>query len=211
VTAISRKIQWSVWGGLLLIIVTIAVLYVLARMDSKPTSLPVYGQVMEFTLTNQTGRVVSRDTLRGELWLADIIFTRCPGPCAQMTKRMAELQYSLRAAGSLKLVSLTSDPEYDTADVLEKYAGKYGAQPDRWWFLTGPKAEITRLAIDGLKLTVVDKKPEERIGENDLFIHSTISVLVDKKGRLRGVFELLEPGTHEQIVKAVEQLAKETN
>ena len=73
--------------------------------------------------------------------------------------------------------------------MLNKYAVRFNADTNRWWFLTGAKQDIAALAIDSLKLTAIEKKPAERLNEDDLFIHSTIFVVVDKQARLRGVFE----------------------
>ena len=115
--------------------------------------------------------------------------TRCPGPCARMSRQMAELQSHLGADPRVRLISLTTDPDYDQPEVLRRYAEKFGAQPTRWWFLTGLKQEIGRLAVEGLKLTAREKNPEERASDADLFIHSTVFALVDKHGRLRAVFE----------------------
>jgi cytochrome oxidase Cu insertion factor (SCO1/SenC/PrrC family) len=86
-------------------------------------------------------------------------------------------------------VSLTTDPDFDTPAVLKTYAQRFNADPQRWLFLTGPKPAIAALARDSLKLTAVEKKPAEREAPEDLFIHSTIFVLVDQQGRLRGVYE----------------------
>ncbi len=190
--------------------------------------LPVIATIPEFVLTNQVGQAVTSADLRGQVWLADILFTRCPGPCEQMTRQMAELQYWLPPGQPVKLVSLTTDPEFDSPPVLNRYAERFGAQARRWWFLTGAKAELFRVAVEGLKLTTVEKKPEEREGPADLFVHSTIFVVVDKQGRLRGAFETREEEfdeadqplreadraanwtrTRRRILKAVEQLGRE--
>jgi cytochrome oxidase Cu insertion factor (SCO1/SenC/PrrC family) len=180
---------------------------------TKP--LPVYGQVADFTLTNQLGQPVSwQKDLRGKVWVADIIFTRCAGPCLKMTGQMKELQQALPAGGQARLVTLTTDPDYDTPKMLKAYAGRFGADGQRWLFLTGTKAQIAALAIHSLRLTAIEKKPEEREDPADLFIHSTIFVVVDKHGRLRGIFETTGEGIDPQLVKrdllaAVERLEHE--
>ncbi len=148
--------------------------------------MPVLGQLPDFVLTNQTGQTVSLADLRGQVWVADVIFTRCPGPCAKMTRHYAELQTALPANQPVKLVSFTSDPEYDTPKILNKYAERFGADSNRWWFLTGDKPQIRRLAVNDFKFVVVEKKPEERDVPEDLFLHSTWFVLVDRQGRVRG-------------------------
>src|ERR1700746_3076871 len=91
----SRKFPLTVGIGLLLLILTFALTALLARVNARiahRSSLPVYGQVADFSLTNQANAVVSLADLNGHPWVADIIFTRCPGPCPRMTRQMRELQ-----------------------------------------------------------------------------------------------------------------------
>jgi protein SCO1/2 len=108
----------------------------------------------------------------------------------------------LPQGSSAKLVTLTTDPDFDTPPVLKTYAERFGADPGRWIFLTGAKNQIANLAIDSLKLTAVAKPPGERQSPEDLFVHSTIFVVADKRGRLRGVFETTGEGVDPQRVKA---------
>jgi len=213
-----RKMDIAVWGVLFLTLGAISVAFVWSRLNRREPvasrSLPIYGQVSDFTLINQNGQAVSLADLRGTVWVADIIFTRCAGPCPQMTRQMRELQAALPADSPVKLVTLTTDPEFDTPPVLSKYARQFGANLDRWTFLTGTKREIANLAVGGLKLSAVEVKPEDRASPEDLFIHSTIFVVVDKQARLRGVFETTGPGVNSQAVEgkilaAVETLARE--
>jgi cytochrome oxidase Cu insertion factor (SCO1/SenC/PrrC family) len=153
-----------------------------------PDDLPVIWQLADFSMTNQLGQTVRRADLLDEVWVADVIFTRCPGPCAKMTVRMADLQASIPKEWPVKFVSMTTDAEYDTPEVLRIYAEHYQADSQRWYFLHGSKAAIADLAVNNLKLVVLDKE-QERQSANDLFIHSTTLALVDKHGRLRGAFE----------------------
>ena len=181
-----------VWGGLGLVVATLLLAFLLMEVNARNSTskpLPVYGEIANFSLTNQNGTAVSLGDLRGHVWVADIIFTRCPGPCAKMTSRMKELQQALAADNNTRLVSLTTDPEFDSPAVLKTYGERFGADPARWTFLTGTKTQIAKLAIDSQKLTAIEKNPEDREASNDLFIHSTIFVLVDKQARLRAVFE----------------------
>jgi len=179
------------WIGIGLVIVLLCLSYVLSRLKPRAAvpALPVIGQVADFTLTNQLGQAVTLADLQGRVWVADIIFTRCAGPCPRMTQQMAELQKALPASSNARLISLTTDPVYDSPEILQRYGERYGAKAERWWFLTGAARQIADLAIDSLKLTAMEKQPEERENPADLFIHSTIFVLVDKQARLRGVFE----------------------
>ena len=212
-----RKISVTLSVGLLLLLLTLLLAYVLTglqtRVNRRPP-LPVIGAVNDFALTNQFGSAGSLADLRGELWIADIIFTRCPGPCLKMTRQMKELQDALPAASKTRLVTLTTDPDFDTPPVLAKYAERFNADTNRWMFLTGTKKEISALGGGSLKLSAVEVKPAERKSENDLFIHSTIFVVVDKQARLRGVFETGGEGVDwsvekQKILAAVKQLERE--
>jgi protein SCO1/2 len=141
--------------GLVLILLTLAavgLMWMLQRPPSSPapTSLPrVIGHVTPFTLTNQAGGRVTLSDLAGKVWVADIIFTRCAGPCPRMTQQMRELQTRFAGNPDVRLVSLTTDPAYDTPEILKRYGDKFGAQSDRWWFLTGTTTEIATLARYG--------------------------------------------------------------
>jgi protein SCO1/2 len=200
----ARRFEWFVWMGVVLTLLILVLGYGLAHLKLRAAlgkPLPVLGTVAPFTLTNQAGEVVTLDTLRGRVWVADIIFTRCAGPCPIMTRQMRELQTGLPTKGGTRLVTLTTDPDFDTPPVLKQYGEKFGADSRAWMFLTGSKAQIANLAIDSLKLTSVEIKPEQRQNPEDLFVHSTIFVVVDKQARLRGIFESTGEGVNPERVR----------
>jgi len=149
--------------------------------------LPVLGSVAAFTLTNQDGQITTLADFSNHVWVADIVFTRCAGPCPRLTQQMHGLQLLLPE--STKLVTLTTDPEFDSPTVLKKYGQRFDADFNRWTFLTGTKNEIAALASGSLKLSAQPVKPADQKDVADLFIHTTIFVIVDKHARLRGFFE----------------------
>jgi cytochrome oxidase Cu insertion factor (SCO1/SenC/PrrC family) len=184
---------------------TLLLAFLLAQLKLRASlgkPLPVIGQVADYALTNQDGHAVSLADLRGKVWVADIIFTRCAGPCLKMSRQMKELQQALPPASQVRLITLTTDPDFDTPPVLKAYGQRFDEDPARWTFLTGTKPQIANLAIKSLKLTAIEKKPEERESPVDLFVHSTIFVLVDKHADLRGVFETTGEGVDAQKVEA---------
>ena len=77
---------------------------------------------------------------------------------------------------------------------------------------TEPAASVHaphRLATKGLLLAVDDVKAGERTSPNDLFLHSTHFVVVDKHGRVRGTFDGTEPSSEQKIVEAIQTLLQE--
>lgn len=192
-----------------LIVCGLCLVFLIALTQSDRQPLPVLSRVTGFQLTNQVGQGVGARDLTGRVWVADIIFTRCPGPCVQMTRQLAEVQAELGPDRPVKLVSLTADPGFDTVEVLRQYAERFGAQPGRWHFLTGRKADLYDLAIKQLLLAVGETDPAQRTDAADLFIHSTKFVLVDAQGGVRGVFEGTEPESRPQLLEAIRRLLAE--
>jgi len=176
---------------------------------------PVIGPVADFALVNQAGRLTTLADLTNHVWVADIVFTRCAGPCPRMTGQMRSLQNLLPPDGNVRLVTLTTDPEFDTPAVLKRYGERFDADFERWTFLTGAKKEIAALAGGSLKLSAVPVKIEEQKDAADLFIHTTIFVVVDKHAQLRASFETGGDGVdwtnvvQARLLKTVRQLENE--
>jgi protein SCO1 len=199
----------GIWAllGLGLVVLTVAVFILRGRLQPEP--LPVLGKVGGFALTNQLGQPVSLEALQGNIWVADLIFTRCPGPCLLMTRSLSALQARLSDRDKVQFVSLTADPEHDTVEVLRAYGERFEADAKRWQFLTGSKAELYRFAINDLKLSAEEIDPARRENLNDLFIHSTMLVLVDGTGRVRGYFEGTDAAIPERLLAAIRRLQRE--
>jgi protein SCO1 len=161
--------------------------------------LPSYSSVPDFSLTDQTGaKFDGAAALNGHVWIADFMFTTCPGPCPRMSKQMSEVQAALQGTDA-RMISLTVDPQNDTPPVLEKYAQYYHARPGVWYFLTGDVATLNRLDHDVFKLGNVD-------GSLD---HSTRFVLVDRNGQVRGYYLTSEPDAIKNVIADAKSLLKE--
>jgi protein SCO1/2 len=187
-----KQFPRTVWLGLSLAFGLLGLGYLVSLTEMarvQKIALPVIGQIADFTLTNQDGKITTLADLTNRVWVADIIFTRCAGPCPRMTAQMKSLQDALPPTSTAKLVTLTTDPDFDTPEVLKRYGDRFGANYARWTFLTGTKKEIASLGSGSLKLSAVPVKLEDQKSVADLFIHTTIFVVVDKHAQLRGVFE----------------------
>jgi protein SCO1/2 len=203
-----NPVQSLVWGALLATILGISAAFVWSKFNAGP-ELPVISQVPEFTLTNQSSEPFTRASLIGHVTIADIVFTRCAGPCPEMTRKMSGLQRVLSSNPSVRFLTLTTDPGFDRPEVLKHFGSRFDANFARWSFVTGPKPEIARVAVGGLKLIAEEKPSNERVSPEDLFIHSTIFVIVDKQGRVRGSFDRSEPDFEKSVRVAVKKLSKE--
>jgi protein SCO1/2 len=161
------------------------------------------GTAPSFQLTNQNGRPFGSADLAGKIWIADFIFTSCPGPCPMISSRMSELQKPLQKT-DVHLVSFTVDPEKDTPEVLRGYAQKLKAEPARWDFLTGPKSAIYDISKNGFKLGVSDGGEEAGVP-----VHSTRVVLVDRHGQIRGYYDALAPDAVTKLLADTSHLLRE--
>jgi protein SCO1 len=166
---------------------------------SRRATLDVFGDIPQFELTAQDGRAFHSQVLAGKIWVADFIYTTCPGPCPRMTSQMREVQDALLKVPDVQLVSFTIDPANDTPPVLADYARAHGAKPSVWHFLTGPVATLQMLDRDAFKLGDVDGTLQ----------HSTRFVLVDGQGRIRGYYDTSEASSIAKVISDAKALAAE--
>jgi len=172
----------------------------------RASDLPALGSVGSFSLTDQAGRPVSAQTLRGKVWAAAFFFTRCPTVCPRITRRMRDLQQAAaKGAVKLELVSFSVDPDNDTPDVLAAYAKEYGADLATWRFLTGDLEVIRKTSEQGFKLAL-DGKATPGAEHFGLF-HGSHLVLVDGAGQIRGYYRTSEDEQMAQLLRDAAALA----
>jgi protein SCO1/2 len=179
----------------------VAVLAVTLAGCAARAGLPSYAVVPDFTLTDQSGASFDGAAkLRDVVWVADFIFTTCSGPCPRMTSQMHQVQTALAGVDKVRLVSFTVDPDRDTPPVLAAYSTKFQADPSRWFFLTGPAAELNHLSREVFMLGNVDGKLE----------HSTRFVLIDRKSRVRGYYLTSDSDAIPRLIADAKSLARES-
>ena len=139
--------------------------------------------IPEFTFTNQEGKPIGRAQMEGKITVVDFFFTSCPSICPVMSKEMARVNDMFRDEPQVQLMSISIDPEYDTPQILKKYADEHQAIPGKWHFLSGPKLETFQLARCGFVLPALDGN-----GVPDDFVHSDKFMLIDEEGRIRGYY-----------------------
>lgn len=150
--------------------------------------LQLFGEVPTFSLTERSGRQVSLIDLKGKVWIANFIYTNCPDTCPIQSAQMKELQVEFTSEKDLRLVSITVDPKRDTPKILTEYASRFGADSERWLFLTGDKEAIYGFAQEGFRLGAAEIPHEKRPASGATHTHSPRFVLIDRKAQIRGYY-----------------------
>jgi protein SCO1/2 len=169
------------------------------NLDPPEERMPVLFAVPDFTFTDQNKATFKREDLKGKIWIADFIFTTCPGICPTMTEKMGTLSKSL-AAAKINFVSFSLDPEHDTPAALMKYAKNWKADPARWHFLTGDANKIYDIAR-GMKVAAQPATATSPI------VHSEKFVLVDAAGNIRGYYNSTDESELKQLETDAADLA----
>ena len=192
--------RFSVFGSRFIIV------FLLAGCSRPPVN--DYGPVPDFTLTERSGKSVSRADLQGKVWVAACVFTRCTGSCPVISGVMASLHHELKDQKNLVFVSVSVDPEHDTPEVLAAYAKSFAADPERWLYLTGPKDDVYHLIRQGFLLGVEPTQGTARQPGNEVE-HSPRLTLVDRQGRKRGFYDARDGAKIEELKKQIAVLIKE--
>ena len=169
----------------------------LLRQGADPP--PLLGPAPRFSLLDQQGATFESKELAGSVSIFNFVFTRCPDVCPMLSTRAAWVSEELASGPALRqpvrVVSVTVDPDYDTPTVLQHYAQRYGADPSRWSFLTGPRDSIDRV-VAGFQQGL---ERAETGGETPSIVHSERFVLVDANGIMRGYYRSDDEGLSELI------------
>jgi protein SCO1/2 len=175
-----------------------------AVLTPLPPPLPLYSTLPEFLLTDQFGEPRGAGDLRGRVWVAGFVFTRCPSTCPVVTATMLDVQRRAKHLGnSFRLVSISVDPAHDTPERLAEYAQASHVRPQSWFFLTGDPDVIRRLVVKDFKLALDDAPPDSV----EPILHSTRLVLVDQKMGIRGYYDSTDPAAMDNLLRDAGLLA----
>jgi len=171
----------------------------IVKFTSDQEPLPVIGSIPEFEFVDSDGESVSLNTLKGKVWVADFIFTTCTMACPMMTGNMNIIHKKYKKNDDLRLVSISVYPEYDTPEVLKKYAAQYQANTERWHFLTGKEDVVKKVIKDGFKMGDYE----------DIIFHSEKFALVDKNGLIRSYYNGMKTEDMNKLKKDIDRLLKQ--
>jgi cytochrome oxidase Cu insertion factor (SCO1/SenC/PrrC family) len=174
--------------------------------QSPVEGLNRYGAVPEFVLLERSGKSISLTDLQGAIWIVDFIYTACRDTCPMQTAEMAKLQEQLKDDATVRLLSISVDPETDTPKVLSHYADHYKADANRWLFLTGAKEQISRLVEEGFRLSAAPAG--DGSGPPGVILHSPRFVLLDRQTQIRGYYDSRDREALKRLRKDIATLLK---
>jgi protein SCO1/2 len=201
----SKSLFWAC--AILLAGLFAAKLFTTHIAERGPVAAPSYGVVPEFKLFNQSGGETSfKKDLEGRIWIANFIFTRCAGVCPIMSGKMRGIAEKFEGEPEIRFVSFSVDPQFDTPEVLGRYAGEFQADSAKWFFLTGPQKTLHRLSQKYFRLGVMETPEEEAAKTGQAMMHSSKFVLVDREGVIRGYYDSENTEFPEKLVADTQNL-----
>jgi protein SCO1/2 len=189
----QRNLMMGAWG---LMVVAMVAIVASGRLPGQ-TALPHEGQIASFALTNQDGQPFDSNQLAGKVWIADFIFTRCPGPCPIMSRTLSELQRKLPHQ-QIRFVSFTLDPKTDTPEVLRAYRATFNGDSLRWLLLTGEKKALQN-AARGMQMVALNDA-------DGSIIHDQKFLLIDATGEIRGRYDSRDPDDVARLTRDADRL-----
>lgn len=144
------------------------------EINGEPKKVPA------FLFTNQNGETITNKDYEGKVYVIEFFFSTCPTICPRMNANLIQIQNSFSDFENFGVASFTINPDYDTSEVLKKYAEQYGVKNPNWHLMTGDKDAIYKLANEGFNLYTAE--------EADVaggFEHSGNFALIDKNGFIR--------------------------
>jgi protein SCO1/2 len=163
-------------------------------------------QISSFNFINQFGEIVSQETFKNKVYIANFIFTTCNGICPDMTSNMSLIQTEFKNYSDLSMISHSVTPEVDTVSVLRTFADSYGAIKDKWHIVTGNRDDIYALAR---KSYFADEDLGIKKSTQD-FLHTENFFLIDKNKRIRGVYNGTLPADTERLITDIKTLKEES-
>lgn len=172
--------------------------------NGRTTFDTAWHSVRNMEFTNQLGKKVTFDDLKGKVIVLDFFFTRCPTICPQLAIAMKRLQNSFPHNDSIvQFVSITVDPKHDSVQQLRNFAEKYDVNPDSWWLLTGDRDSIYDLALKEIKASIAD------VNVDTAFVHTENFFLLDKHRVIRGWYNGFDSVAQSRLVRNIPLLMLE--
>lgn len=200
----KKKLLWI--GGFFIVLMAAFYFFLFAGTDYYKAKLPVLNYVQNFSFTDQNGKQLTQKNVEGKVYVAEYFFTTCKGICPKMNANMKTVYDKFKNESDFAIISHTCMPETDSVPLMKAYSQKMGADSSNWHFVTGSKDSLYKMARESYLL---DNEKNNSLNIKDQFIHTQFFALVDKEGRLRGVYDGLKNDELEKLSKDIKDLLKE--
>jgi len=207
----KRRYWWYI--GFFIVLIGAFYLLLFAGNDYYKVKLPVLTYVKEFSFTDQNGKAFTEREVEGKVYVAEYFFTTCKGICPKMNANMKKVYDEFKDESKFSIVSHTSMPETDSVPLLKAYEKKMigpvnmQKKTGNWFFVTGNKDSLYRMARESYLL---DNEKNNNQNITDQFIHTQFFAVVDKEGRVRGIYDGLKQEEVEKLIADIKGLLKET-
>lgn len=181
-------------------------IFLTATIDSSKSRLPVLNDVRPFSFQRQDGQVISDKDIKNKVYVAEFFFTTCPGICPKMNTNMKTVYEKYRNNNDFLILSHTVDPDNDSVERLKFYADSMHADISHWWFLTGSKENLYKAARESY---ILDDPKNNAASISEQFLHTQFFALVDKNGRVRGIYDGLKKDEIKKLNTDIEDLLRE--
>jgi protein SCO1/2 len=174
--------------------------------DSWRKKLPVLNEVKPFSFVNQNGDTISNNHLAGKVQVVEFFFTTCKGICPKMNNALAKVAEQFKEEEDFIILSHTVDPDTDSVGRLKYFADSLKLDVKKWVLLTGTKAALYEAAR---KSYLLDDQHDESAAIAEQFIHTQLFALVDRSGRVRGIYDGLDKKELVKLEKDIALVLKE--
>lgn len=173
-------------------------------LNEKELQQPVH-QISSFSFINQSGEIVSEQTVQGKIYVASFFFTNCPGICKRLTNNISLVQEAYKGNNEVLILSHSVTPETDSVTRLHQYAQQYKINKQQWHLLTGKRSELYTIAR---KSYFADEDLGVVQAEND-FLHTENVLLIDRQRRIRGVYKGTSEAEIRNLITDIQRLQEE--
>jgi len=175
------------------------------KKNGKVVTDTIWHRASNMTFTNQLGKTVTLDSLKGKILVIDFFFSRCPTICPSMAKSMKKLQNSfVNSKDSIvQFITISIDPTHDSVPQLRKFANQFTSNHDSWWFVTGDKKSIYDFALHEIKANIAD------VGADTAFPHTEYFFLLDRERVVRGWYNGFDTIKQAKLVRDIPLLMLE--
>jgi protein SCO1/2 len=173
--------------------------------NGKTITDTVWHHVKNISFTNQLGQKVSLYDIKGKIIVLDFFFTRCPTFCPGMARAMKKLQDAFKQNDTsfVQFISMSIDPTHDSVPQLRKFADRFNASSDNWWFVTGDRKEFYDFALQEMKANIADAEIDTG------FIHTSLFFVLDREKIVRGFYDGFDSVAQKKLVRDIPLLMLE--